>query len=219
MKKQICPLTGKPCEFNKTMHVTEKKKNGKIISFDLCEDNKGCGCNYADNLSKEDTKLASIFDIEFNFLSSLLNKLFPKKAPIVQVSAPQKDVLQASVTIPKFIQMAIEEQKKREIKCACGMTLYDLQHSSRLGCEYCFTTFAQYLNPVIQSCQGSLQHVGKVPKQKVNSYLKTQIASLEFKLKDAIEKEKYEEAAVIKDQLEISKKKLNELHPKTSEDQ
>lgn len=45
----------------------------------------------------------------------------------------------------------------------CGMTLGELERTSRPGCPECYTVFAEQLAPVIAGCQHGPRHKGKVP--------------------------------------------------------
>jgi len=101
-------------------------------------------------------------------------------------------------------------------KCpSCGLTYADFKKIGRLGCGECYNTFRQYLAPLLKRIHGSNQHVGKSPlktKTKPAGQIlapknKTDLQELKDKLQKAIEKEAFEEAAQLRDQIkEIEKK-------------
>ncbi len=99
------------------------------------------------------------------------------------------------------------EEMKR--KCpGCGMTYVDFRKTGRLGCSQCYSTFEQGMNALLETIHKSNRHVGKIPKRLagVIAGVKKRQA-LERKLKEAIEKEAFEKAAVIRDQLHVLKQK------------
>jgi len=102
------------------------------------------------------------------------------------------------------------------IKCPnCSLTYTDFKKIGRLGCSECYSTFRKYLGPLLKRIHGSSLHVGKSPL-KVTKALKKKIdlSSLRYELHKAIEREDFEEAAKIRDQIkELEKKQaLNDNH-------
>ena len=115
------------------------------------------------------------------------------------------------------------EQKNKEegipaVKCpACGLTYADFKKIGRLGCGQCYNVFRQYLAPLLKRIHGSSQHVGKNPVRRAKpvktgaaapagapsaaSKRKTGLQELKMQLAKAIEKEAFEEAAALRDQI------------------
>ena len=101
-------------------------------------------------------------------------------------------------------------------KCpSCGLTYADFKKIGRLGCGECYNTFRQYLAPLLKRIHGANQHVGKTPlKAKAKpvgqilvSKKKIDLQELKARLQKAIEKEAFEEAARLRDQIkEIEKR-------------
>ena len=101
-------------------------------------------------------------------------------------------------------------------KCpSCGLTYADFKKLGRLGCGECYNTFRQYLAPLLKRIHGSNQHMGKSPfKTKAKpagqipvSKKVTELQEVKVKLQKAIEKEAFEEAVLLRDQIkEIEKK-------------
>lgn len=92
-------------------------------------------------------------------------------------------------------------------KCPkCNTTLEDYKKTGLLGCSYCYTYFEDYLAQSIRRVQGGMKHVGKIPKSaKVEILNKRKIDDLKIKLKELIEKEKFEEAAKVRDKIKSVK--------------
>jgi protein arginine kinase activator len=89
------------------------------------------------------------------------------------------------------------------VRCpACGFTQVDFKKTGRLGCPECYHVFQSGLQSLMKAMHKSEQHVGKVPRRAMrNQELGGKLKSLESQLKKAVEEEKYEEAAVLRDQI------------------
>ncbi|MBI3996600.1 MAG: UvrB/UvrC motif-containing protein [Candidatus Omnitrophica bacterium] len=84
----------------------------------------------------------------------------------------------------------------------CGMTYEDFRKVGRLGCAQCYQTFKSSLGSLLKRIHGSPIHLGKSPARLVKpSKTKTELVELKKKLDRAIEKEEFEEAARLRDQI------------------
>lgn len=102
--------------------------------------------------------------------------------------------------MPLF-SFGIEEPKITGKVCpVCGTRLSDFNNSGYLGCPSCYTEFAQYLQPVIKRVQGALKHTGKAPAGSGDSSDR-EYNRLTAELKRAVDEERYEDAAAIRDKL------------------
>ena len=99
-------------------------------------------------------------------------------------------------------QSAVQQHKVAQCKC-CGMTFADISKSGKCGCAECYTTFYEELLPYLKRVHGSTQHIGKIP-QTENQTTESNIDKVN-KLRDylnlLIKEEKYEQAAVVRDQI------------------
>jgi len=105
-----------------------------------------------------------------------------------------------------------EEKEIIKIKCTnCGLGFEDFKKIGRLGCGECYTSFKKYLGPLLKRIHGSNQHLGKVPVKAVKMIKKRpNMEELRRKLQMAIEREEFEEAVRIRDQVrELEKKNSN----------
>lgn len=97
-------------------------------------------------------------------------------------------------------------EKTKEEKCnKCGYSFSDYVKTGLLGCNECYNTFESKLIPIIKKIHGKECHVKakkniNVSKEN-NDDNKTQINILKQELNNAIEKEEYEKAAVIRDKI------------------
>jgi len=98
----------------------------------------------------------------------------------------------------------------------CGYTFLDYKKTGKLGCPECYRYLRSSLDPVVASYHGEKRHVGKMPlnyiemkapvrvlpDKNIKVAEKTDaIADLKRKLAQAVEEERYEEAAVLRDQI------------------
>lgn len=124
---------------------------------------------------------------------------------------PQKDIsfesfLSSLLDINKNI---VNKNDTKDVICCdkCGMTYDEFRKKSKFGCSNCYITFSELISPVIKRVHGSSVHVGKIPKRTGGKIIvKKQIKALENKLKEAVIKEEYEDAAKFRDAIRALKK-------------
>jgi protein arginine kinase activator len=111
--------------------------------------------------------------------------------------------------IKKFLSLMpgfIELDEKEKVCEKCGTKFEDFKKTGFLGCSNCYETFKDELRPIILNLHGSMKHSGKrkgekfTPKTSIDEKVKKLKKELEY----AIEEERYEDAAKIRD-------KINEL--------
>lgn len=125
---------------------------------------------------------------------------------------PQNDIsfesfLSSLLDINKNINVK-SYNKEDVIRCEkCGMTYNEFKKKGKFGCSHCYKSFSSLLSPVIKRVHGSNIHVGKIPKRTGGKIkLRKQIQSLENKLREAVVKEEYEDAAKFRDAIRALKK-------------
>ncbi|HVY61553.1 MAG TPA: UvrB/UvrC motif-containing protein [Planctomycetota bacterium] len=84
----------------------------------------------------------------------------------------------------------------------CGLTFAEFRASGRLGCANDYMAFKKGLVPLLEKIHGSVEHRGKVPAH-VGERIERQrkVAELRQKLNAAIQKEEYEVAASLRDEI------------------
>jgi protein arginine kinase activator len=104
-------------------------------------------------------------------------------------------------------QMGQEGQPQRVASSTacefCGLTLRDFKKTGRLGCSHCYVTFDDHLRSLFRRLHGGTHHVGKVylPPDPSEAERTQQLIRLRRKLDAAVEKEDFERAARIRDQI------------------
>lgn len=84
----------------------------------------------------------------------------------------------------------------------CGLTFAEFRASGRLGCANDYMAFKKGLVPLLEKIHGHVEHRGKVPAH-VGERIERQrkLADLRQKLRAAVDKEEYLDAAALRDQI------------------
>lgn len=117
----------------------------------------------------------------------------------LQPSAPDPTDTEA------MLEAASDEllQEEEELTCPnCGITYREFRKQGRLGCPHDYVAFAKKLQPLLENIHESLQHCGKVPRRAPHaSQRQYELIKLRNDLRTAVEKEDYETAARLRDEI------------------
>ncbi len=99
---------------------------------------------------------------------------------------------------------------KQRLKCeSCGLTEEMFGEQGLLGCADCYRYFGDRLQPLFRRIHGSVRHTGKVPQRSRKNYLLVQeVDRLRAELHDAVEKEEFERAAELRDEIRKLEERL-----------
>ena len=88
-------------------------------------------------------------------------------------------------------------------KCpGCETTYSDISKSGKVGCPECYNTFRQELSGLLASVHGTTSHVGSVPaRHRAKKERDLKLQSMKNELQEAIQKEDYEKAATLRDEI------------------
>jgi protein arginine kinase activator len=95
------------------------------------------------------------------------------------------------------------EKSGENRRCAvCGFSQADFKKTGRLGCAFCYDTFAEGLESLLKAMHKGTSHIGKAPE----NYLlvrkrEAELKSLQRDLQKAVANEDYESAAQLRDQI------------------
>lgn len=99
----------------------------------------------------------------------------------------------------------------KQLKCNnCNMSFDELMEQGKFGCEECYDAFSPKIDSILKRIQGSNRYAGRKLVGNKESKIKfeekpekkeTGKEKLQRELKEAIEKENYEEAAKIRDKI------------------
>lgn len=158
-----------------TIHIQEVINNN-IKTIHICED---CAKSYG--------SINNIMDVGQNLFD-----LFSK------VSGGNKE----TDTAPKKGKRQPVDDENT-LKCSrCHISYDEFLESGKLGCGFCYTSFKEQIKPILRRIHGCIYHKGKVPL-KFKKRLKTakDLKLLTNRLKVALKKERYEEAASLRDRI------------------
>jgi protein arginine kinase activator len=133
----------------------------------------------------------------------------PKKLALCESCAKQKKLLvpsQFSVAdILKGLTQAVQAEEE-DIKTSCPrcrLTFARFRKGGRLGCATCYEAFKPNLQAILEEIHRNKQHTGKVPRSVTKEPGKAaQLTRLHQRLKEAIDKEEFEDAAVLRDRIQ-----------------
>lgn len=96
-----------------------------------------------------------------------------------------------------------DEDRIGHVQCpTCGMPYSVFKETGRLGCAECYGAFQFQLRPLLRRIHGDTQHRGKVPAGDGEGISVTrQIQRLHDELHRAVEREEFERAAQIRDEI------------------
>ena len=111
---------------------------------------------------------------------------------------------------------------EENLKCKlCGYTFDDYTNTGMFGCPKCYETFSNRLDDIFLKLHGKNRHIDlRDKKSQINSNKKEEsnkheytlskqeeILQLKDKLKELVEQEEYEKAAIIRDKIKVLERK------------
>ncbi|TWT52819.1 excinuclease ABC subunit B [Rubripirellula amarantea] len=98
----------------------------------------------------------------------------------------------------------------------CGISFFEFRNTGRLGCPYDYKHFEVDLKPLLNNIHESLEHCGKRPKRAAASAdSQAQMIQLRREMEEAIEREDYERASEIRDELKKMEQTESAIPPAT----
>lgn len=92
----------------------------------------------------------------------------------------------------------------------CGLTYNQFSKSGRFGCARCYTAFGDRLEPLFRKVHsGNVIHHGKIPRRTGSQLqLKRQLETKREELRRAVDREEFELAARLRDEIRALEKRL-----------
>lgn len=125
--------------------------------------------------------------------------------------ARQKGIpLKAQISIQDLMATIAQSQAGKEqvekmakLSCdVCGISYLEFRQGGRLGCPHDYDVFEKLLQPFLERVHTANAHVGKTPSQAGRKVAQeNELIRLKMELGRAIEREDYEKAAALRDQL------------------
>jgi protein arginine kinase activator len=176
------------------IHFTDIEKDGSVNSFHMCQK---CGSPYMEEANgkieqtPEETNMHQQQTIDLSNIKTpeeLLHFLTGLKVK----PAPNPD----------------------SKPCSCGMSEEEFDNTGRFGCQHCYKHFPEKMEEWVFPFHKAKAHTGKKPKRNyIESLMQNPVEKekiLKLRYAKALELEAYEQAAVIKKELENLK---NEQQP------
>jgi len=105
------------------------------------------------------------------------------------------------------------------LRCSrCGLEFGQFKQTGMLGCAHCYADFRKHLQPVLQRIHGRLQHEGRIPVNAGEGLqLRRQIEAKRREMQAAIDREEFEQAAKLRDELRALQTTLEKQGEKAAE--
>jgi protein arginine kinase activator len=137
----------------------------------------------------------------------------PQELHLCESCAPVAPTLANVLAKQLQLGKAAEELAKLDQRACpvCGITFYEFRNQGRLGCPHDYVYFEKELTPLIANIHGESRHVGKRPRgHEAGNDQQTDLIRLRREMEDAKQKEHYEEAAKLRDQIRDLEKQIKE---------
>lgn len=136
---------------------------------------------------------------EQHVCSSCFQLLIKDQFPVVQL--PPLDIQSVMQELLSMFQGSADSGEDRTCP-NCHTSLSKVRKTGMFGCDQCYETFAEELEKVLPRIQGAKEHVGEAPKAfREERALNQKQAELQKELDRAVAEERYEDAAVLRDDL------------------
>ncbi len=176
---------------------------------------ESCGQNEATVLYQE----VSMEELRQKALSHICSECAQKYG--LSVLKKESSKLSAEEILSGLIQRQ-KEDKDKDLKCPeCDFTYGEFKKSGRVGCGNCYSAFSSQLEKLIDNIQRAVKHKGKIPQKPkessglssrsdelLYSQIEQHILRLQDQLKEAVETQEFEKAALLRDTIaELKKEK------------
>jgi protein arginine kinase activator len=113
----------------------------------------------------------------------------------IKTQVPLQDILSG------MLEASQTAGKEASLTCPdCGITYAEFRSQGRLGCPHDYEVFGEPLREVLEKVHGGGEHLGKVPRRAgADITVQRHLMQLRRELQQAVESEKYEEAARLRD--------------------
>lgn len=187
------------CVKAKVIHITEIRQD-YVESLDLCLE---CADKY---LNGE--------EIEVNLEQNQIVDDPPKdnlEIPKSELETLKKEFIDKTLqALSDIFGKYLVLEKIEGPPCpVCGITFAEVFKCGKVGCATCWDHFHEKLSPVLKRVQDGQQHRGKVPKNRKKEPMKKTeqirinalMNAINLLMQDTIQREDYEQAAVLRDAL------------------
>lgn len=101
---------------------------------------------------------------------------------------------------------AASDAESQNLKCStCGLRFSEFRVKGRVGCADCYRHFRSELMPLLDNIHESGLHTGKRPaggSGEADALPERRLAALRMNLQQAVQREDYEQAALLRDEIQ-----------------
>ena len=109
----------------------------------------------------------------------------------------------------------VSDQDEKIVCKACNMSLVEFREKGKLGCNQCYGYFHEQLDQLFRRIQSKESHCGRHSAQEPERVeiieARESIKRLRDDIREAVDREDYQRAALCKQEIEILSKKIREL--------
>lgn len=107
---------------------------------------------------------------------------------------------------------AREEKEAAALQCpTCKLTFAQFGQIGRLGCGSCVGAFEERLKPLLRRIHAGSTHTGKVPaRARIRVRRLRELDKLKEELQQKVQKEEFEDAALLRDQIRDMEQEMTE---------
>lgn len=131
---------------------------------------------------------------------------------LCEACAREKNIISpapADLNVPALLELVlgavtpVPKSDPTDVNCPdCGIHYTHFRNQGRLGCPNDYVAFRELLEPLLERVHSeSTRHVGKVPRRHRRRLMQARRVELEAQLRTAIQSERYEVAAKLRDEI------------------
>ena len=133
--------------------------------------------------------------------------LCPSCAKQLGYELPWQDGLSFDPVFASFLEERPTPEEEKAVCPQCGSTWREIKESGKVGCQTCYKVFEPLLSPYIRKIHGDAVHKGKLPEaNQKDATLHRKKERLQAELNAAIQDQRYEAAAVLRDEIRALEK-------------
>lgn len=137
---------------------------------------------------------------EMHVCRRCFQELLKEQFPSAQI--PPLDIQPVMQELLSIFNLDSDDESKLRRCPKCGTSLESFRKTGMFGCDACYETFSEELEKLLPRIQGADRHVGERPqKAREEEILDERESDLKARLDAAVESERYEDAAVFRDEL------------------
>lgn len=101
------------------------------------------------------------------------------------------------------LEALVSDENEADIRCTnCEISFSEFREQGRLGCPNCYEEFREELVPLLDNIHEGAMHMGKRPlRSPTQTEDQSRLIQMRHRQREAIEKEDYELAASLRDQI------------------